>query len=117
VTQKTYSFPLGGGLDLTTPAIAVKPGRVIGAVNYEPDDEGGYRRMEGYERYDGRPSPSDADYWYVYFDAGTVAFAATEIVTGGTSTTVSEVLSVVVTSGDWGTNDAAGYLVVFNADG
>ena len=28
----------------------IKPGRVIGAKNYEPDDEGGYRRLAGYER-------------------------------------------------------------------
>ena len=115
--QKTFSFALGGGLDLATPAATIKPGRVIAASNYEPSDEGGYSRMQGYERFDGLPSPSEASYWYVFFDAGTTAFVAGEIVTGGTSTTTSEVLSVVVESGDWGTNDAAGYLVTFNADG
>lgn len=115
--QKTYDFILKGGLDLTTPAAVIKPGRVIGAKNYEPDDEGGYRRLAGYERFDGQPSPSDASYWYVTFDAGSgSAIVATDIVTGGTSGVTSEVLSVVLTSGAWGV-DAAGYLVVFNATG
>jgi hypothetical protein len=117
VTQKTFSFSLEGGLDLATPAERIKPGMCISAKNYEPDDEGGYRRISGYERYDGRPRPSEASYWIVNFDTGTgAAIVATNIVTGGTSGTTSEVLSVTLESGSWGV-DAAGFLVVFNADG
>lgn len=117
MTQKTFNFPLGGGLDLTTPPAAIPPGRVLSANNYEPDDEGGYRRIAGYERFDGRPSPSEASYWFIYFDQGTgTEPVAGDIVTGLTSTDTAEVLFVVTNSGTWGV-DAAGWLVVLNATG
>lgn len=112
--QKTFSFQLKGGLDLVTPAAVISPGKLIGAKNYEPDDEGGYRRLFGYERYDGLPSPSKANYWLLNFDAGTgAALVIEDIVTGGTSGATSEVLSVTLTSGTWGV-DAVGFLVVFD---
>jgi hypothetical protein len=57
VNQRTATFLLQGGLDLVTPAIAVPAGRAIAGLNYEPDVSG-YQRIGGYERYDGRPSPS-----------------------------------------------------------
>lgn len=48
-----------GGLDLVTPPIAMQPGKAVAAVNYE-SDMSGYARIAGYERFDGRPSPSEA---------------------------------------------------------
>ena len=57
MSQLTPYFPLGGGLDLITPAIAKAPGVVIGAVNYEPVASG-YSRVEGFERHSGRTAPS-----------------------------------------------------------
>lgn len=117
MTQKTFNFPLGGGLDLTTPPAAIQPGRVLSANNYEPEDEGGYRRIAGYERYDGQPSPSEASYWFIYFDQGTgTEPVATDIVTGLTSGDTAEVLFVVTNSGSWGV-DAAGWIVCVNATG
>lgn len=77
-------YPLGGGLDLVSPAIAIEPGKVIDAQNYEPAIAGGYRRRDGYERFDGRPSPSAEPYWYLPCTlTTTVAHYAT--VTGQTS--------------------------------
>jgi hypothetical protein len=61
IDQKHYA--LAGGLDQMTPAIAVQPGRATGAQNYEPEISGGYRRIDGYERFDGHASPSSASYW------------------------------------------------------
>ena len=55
-TKNRY-FPLGGGLDVTTPAVTVLPGRLLTCENFEPDFEGGYRRSLGYERFDGGPPP------------------------------------------------------------
>lgn len=52
-------FPFQGGLDLVTPAISMPQGRVFDSKNYEPAISGGYRRVDGYERFDGRPSPTD----------------------------------------------------------
>jgi hypothetical protein len=51
-------FPIEGGLDMVTPAISMPPGRAFDAQNYEPDTVGGYRRIDGYERFDGRDSPT-----------------------------------------------------------
>lgn len=51
---------LSGGLDTETSSLEKKPGNLIGVENYEAKIEGGYDRVRGYERYDGRPAPSDA---------------------------------------------------------
>lgn len=56
-TQIKY-YPLNGGLDVVTPALSVDPGFALAMVNYEPWFNGGYRRLDGYERYDGRAKPS-----------------------------------------------------------
>ncbi len=60
-TQTQY-YALEGGLDIVTPALSVKPGRAIAMINFEPWYQGGYRRIPGYERFDGRPKPSDATF-------------------------------------------------------
>lgn len=57
--QQSYST-LGGGLDLVTPAIGIDPGRALIAVNYELPPQGGYRSVQGYERFDGRALASSA---------------------------------------------------------
>lgn len=59
MTQETVYFPFSGGLDLVSPAIAIPPGRARAALNYEAHNTG-YRRIDGFERYDGRTSPTDA---------------------------------------------------------
>ena len=57
---KAYDvFRFIGGLDLNTPYLARTPGSLQQALNYEPDPDGGYRLMPGYERYDGQQSPTD----------------------------------------------------------
>lgn len=56
---KAKFFPLSGGLDMVTPAITMPAGRTFDCINYEPEISGGYRRVDGYERYDGRSSPTD----------------------------------------------------------
>jgi hypothetical protein len=48
-----------GGLDLASPPIAIAPGKVISAINYEPD-VAGYTSLGGYERFDGHARPSDS---------------------------------------------------------
>lgn len=53
---------LKGGLDLITPTLALPAGIARDAVNFEASITGGYTRIAGYERYDGRPSPSAATY-------------------------------------------------------
>ena len=63
VNVKTEYSSLGGGLDQITPALSIDKGYLIDCLNYEAGVLGGYRRIDGYERYDGQPSPSDATYY------------------------------------------------------
>lgn len=60
-TQRQY-IALGGGIDTETAVLAVAPGFVREAWNFEQAVDGGYKRIAGYERYDGRPAPSEAQY-------------------------------------------------------
>jgi hypothetical protein len=53
---------LQGGLDLVTPTLSLPPGIARDAINFEVAITGGYTRIPGYERFDGRPNPSDAVY-------------------------------------------------------
>lgn len=62
VPVKTEFIAFNGGLDTTTPPLNIRPGFCRRAQNYEQDLNGGYRRIDGYERFDGRTKPSDAIY-------------------------------------------------------
>lgn len=64
-TIQTQNVNFAGGLDLTTPVNALKPGNALEAMNYEPGLNGGYRRIDGFERFDGKPAPSAATYLYL----------------------------------------------------
>jgi hypothetical protein len=82
-----------GGLDLLTPVMSLKAGNALDAVNYEPGVKGGFRRIDGYERFDGRPSPSAAT--YVYLEANiTGMILAGYVVTGATSGATGTVIRV-----------------------
>jgi len=117
MTQETTSYILQGGLNLVTPAIRTPAGHVIAGKNYEPDVRG-YTRTQGFERYDGRPKPSEASYSLLNFDAGTAAIAEGDTVTGATSSATGEALiDAVITSGSYVGNDAAGYLILTNVTG
>lgn len=70
---------LDGGLDLVTPKLLVEPGRLVDCLNYECADQVGYKKIDGFERYDGGPTPSIATGYYfllspdVYADAASLA--------------------------------------------
>lgn len=53
---------LQGGLDQVTPTLSLAPGVARRAANFECSITGGYTRIAGYERFDGRAKPSDAKY-------------------------------------------------------
>lgn len=114
-TLRQQYVRLVGGIDITTPLAQATPGTLLGAMNVEQRVDGGMERFPGYERYDGRPRPSEAAYYELPFGAGSSPPAP-----GSTVTSVSgsaAVVSVVVESGDWSTSDAAGYLVVRSVTG
>jgi hypothetical protein len=62
---ETQYIKFAGGLDLATPVLSLRAGNALDAMNYEPGLLGGYRRIDGFERVDGRPAPSAATYTYL----------------------------------------------------
>lgn len=86
-----------GGMDVVTPNINIPPGFVRKAQNREQSINGGYTRILGNERSDGRPSPSDANYAIISITlTGTIAVGNT--VTGGTSAATGVVVALTSTS-------------------
>ncbi len=83
-TTKTKYYRLGGGLDIVSPALSISPGRCLAMVNYEPFYDGGYRRCDGFERYDGRSKPSAASFIGMEIDDETY-FSEGDAVIGSTS--------------------------------
>ena len=47
-----------GGLVISVPAMGADPGSAAEVLNYETDISGGFRRIDGYERFDGKTPPS-----------------------------------------------------------
>ncbi len=86
-------FRMAGGLNLESPALSIRSGQLIDVRNYEPMPTGGYRRIRGTERFDGRTSPSSANYWMLGVSiSGSIA--AGDTVTGVTSGKTGVVLQV-----------------------
>ncbi len=86
-------FKLEGGLDLVTPPFSIAPGFCREAQNYEIGVNGGYKRCDGYSRFDGQPAPNDAVYYVIPATiTGTIAVGDT--VTGLVSGATGEVIAV-----------------------
>lgn len=86
-------IPLSGGLDQVTPTLSLKPGVVRRAANFECSITGGYTRIAGYERFDGRPAPSSAQYFIL---SGTITSTINigDTVQGGTSHAGGKVIAL-----------------------
>ena len=82
-----------GGLDLITPTLSLPPGVARDSVNFEASITGGYSRIAGYERFDGRPSPAGATYSSLTV-AITGAIAVGNTITGGTSAATGVVIAI-----------------------
>lgn len=54
---------------------------------------------------------------YIAFDAGTAAFTVGDTLEGGTSAATARITRVLLVSGTWGTNDAAGYILLTQING
>ena len=132
MSQKASYFPLAGGLDLVSPRIAASPGSVVDAKNFEPGPLG-YRRIQGFERIDGKQSPSsytwqplsftdarDSEpdvpqpwgYYVLPFENGEEEPAASQFIYGRTSGCSAKVKGYELSSGSWADGDAAGVLLL-----
>jgi len=80
------AFP--GGLDQVTPALRLQPGAVGSGLNFECAQSGGYARIGGYERVDGRAAPSSAYYQVIqvasFANLPTVGQTVTQATSGAT---------------------------------
>ena len=84
-------FACQGGLNTMSPPLTMPPGFAITAQNFECLPTGGYRRIYGYERFDGRVSPSDQLY-YTLPATITGTWAVGNTVTGATSGATARIL-------------------------
>lgn len=84
---------LAGGLDQITPTLSLPPGYARRAANFECSLNGGYTRIAGYDRYDGRASPADARY-NVLTRTVVAAVVVGNTVTGATSAATGKVIAV-----------------------
>ena len=112
-------FAFSGGLNLVDPPMTMGPSFLIASQNYEQGTERGYRRMDGWEVFDGRNRPSDATYWVLNFDAGDTAITEGDLVGDSASSTIQgeALIDAVVTGGSWATSDAVGYVVLMAVSG
>lgn len=60
MTWKIQTFAVGDGINLTDPALVLKPGEALTASNFEVvAGQVGYRKVDGYTKYDGHATLGD----------------------------------------------------------
>lgn len=84
-TPDQQYFPLSGGLDQVSPALSLKPGMCRDSINFECNILGGYTRIAGFERFDGRPKPSEQTYWTLTCNVTPMTLAVGDTLLGVTS--------------------------------
>lgn len=92
VSGNGVAYP--GGLDLTTPSLALQPGALRDSLNFECSQSGGYARIDGYERFDGRTAPHTASYRIVQFNSFLVVPTVGQIARQGTSGVSGTIIAV-----------------------
>ena len=130
--QSTY-FPFEGGVNMVDPSLSLEPGELVAANNFEIDIRGRYRRIDGYERFDGQTLPSEITYYRIPFTLGAAkdsvfdsAFSTAfdmqipstgDLVKGETSGAIGSILQVSVEditgddeAGSFSDSDAEGYV-------
>ena len=84
---------LNGGLDQVTPTLSLPPGFARRAANFECSINGGYSRIYGYERFDGRFSPSKAVYNNLAVNSA-ASISVGDTVTGYSSGATGKVIAI-----------------------
>lgn len=85
-----------GGLDQTSPSISIPAGRCRAATNVEVGTNGGLTVTTGYERFSGKPKPSDATYHVMVVNITGIAVAG-DTITGVTSGATGVLIAVTAT--------------------
>ncbi|MDX8400935.1 MAG: hypothetical protein R8K20_11920 [Gallionellaceae bacterium] len=116
MSVKASFFPFNQGEDHSAPAIQRDPSLLRASENYELGVSGGFRRIDGYERYDGHPSPSKATYSTITFTGGS-GFSVGDFVTGSVSGATGSVIGATITTGAYGSSNATGQLSMASVAG
>lgn len=91
VNAQGVAYP--GGLDLTTPSLSLRAGALRDGINVECSQAGGYARIQGYERCDGRAKPSSASYQIVqltgFVNVPALGQSVTQATSGATGTIIA----------------------------
>lgn len=117
VTQQTTTYVFGGGYDLSTTPLAMSPGKLMSGINYEPISEG-YGRVDGFERFDGKPAPSAAKFWLLLFANGVQPFVIGSRVKGQTSGAEGTLVAAPFeTTGETTSASFAGRLILIDVVG
>jgi hypothetical protein len=115
--RETRQYPFAGGLNVVDPQVKLPPGVLTFAKNYEcvASAAGGYRRVDGYERVDGRAARASlATYVRIPFvSGGPRVIQIGETVVGETSGATGIVVGTIdLTTGTWDDGTASGELRV-----
>jgi hypothetical protein len=120
VTTRVAETVMAGGLNLSAPPLSLTAGEAIQLFNYEVTDLGRYKRIAGYERFDGRKRPSEQSYDCILLAGATTASVGATI-TGGTSgatgilvaiDAATNTLCLVNKAGTFVSNESAGGAVI-----
>ena len=118
---------------MVDPSLSLEPGELVAANNFEIDIRGRYRRIDGYERFDGQTLPSEITFYRIPFTVGTArdsvfdsAFSTAfdmqipstgDLVKGATSGGVGTILQVSIedvtgdaSTGSFSNDNAEGYV-------
>lgn len=108
---KLHPVALKQGLDLVTPPLLAEPGAMIDCLNYEMTDVAGYRRIDGYEKYDGYPNGAIYNYYRLIINAITPS-EQSQLGPGGviSRTGLSGKVDIgVIVGGSWDSTDTGPY--------
>jgi len=91
-----YVFGCSGGLVLDRSTFDMQPGMALELENFEPDTKGGYRRINGYEKWNSNIVPhttltSEVVLMSAYFDGNIIAARGEKVFKGGTTGSWTEI--------------------------
>lgn len=96
--HKADYIPFTGGLDITSPQIAIPTGYCRISQNFEEDILGGYQTVLGYERFNGQsPAPSEAVFYLLTYTGNSSLVPVGSTITGGLSGATAYVLAITST--------------------
>lgn len=105
---------LRGGINRASTFVEIPPGAALDLLNFEPELEGGYRRIAGYQRLDGRTDPTTARYYTLGVDDPLIVPIDSDLVgqnSGATARVVANdgfILGITAINGEFELGESVG---------